>query len=95
MCLSRISRRRAITHSVGMQHTAHLACAFPDSALGVADRMSDMARSQGLAAWTRPRGPGEWEIRFEGEEKSLRQFATRLGFTEVDSAIYYSETGVV
>jgi hypothetical protein len=78
-----------------MQHTAHLACAFPDSALGVADRMSEMAREQGLSAWTHPRGPGEWEIRFEGDEKTLRKFATRLGFTEVDSAIYYSEISAV
>lgn len=73
-----------------MNDTAHLSCAFPDSALGVADRLGDMARAAGLVAWTHPRSPGEWEIRFVGEAQQLRGFAAKLGFTNVDDAIQFT-----
>jgi hypothetical protein len=82
-----ISLLRATVQSEPVRQTAHLRCAFPDSALRTADKLSDMARGQGLAAWVRPRYPGEWEIRFEGDEDQLRGFATKLGFKNVENAL--------
>jgi hypothetical protein len=74
-------------HIESVRHRAHLTCAFPDGALNTADKLGDMARGHGLAAWTRLRGAGEWEIRIEGDEERLRNFAADIGFRNVDAAL--------
>jgi hypothetical protein len=63
-----------------MAQAAHLICAFPEDALRIADKLGDIARGYGLAAWTHARTSGEWEICIEGEENCLRRFATEVGF---------------
>jgi len=70
----------------GMAVTAHLTCAFPDRALSVADKLGDIARSYGLAAWTTARSEGEWQIRIEGDEQELRRFAADVGIKPFEAA---------
>ena len=62
-----------------MTEVARMTCAFPESALPVADKLSNLARRHGLAAWLTPSTDGEWQIRFEGERDALLQFSLESG----------------
>ena len=65
---------------------ARFTCRFAPHALGLSERIGDLARSRGLISWTTQIG-GEYEIRFEGPTEALREFAAEIGVTAPELAI--------
>jgi hypothetical protein len=75
---------------LAMTVEAHITCAFPETALPAAEKLSDLARRHGLITWTSPFREGEWQIRIEGDSDALHQFSivTGLGMRRPSVRLY-------
>jgi hypothetical protein len=66
-----------------MKRDAQFACRFPAHALGLSERLGDVARQCGLVTWTRSVETEEYEIIFAGPPDDVRRFVERAGLQDL------------